>query len=262
MKVKLRAWWQHMRAQVFTATASRKQPPGSQRREHMDLEAALQAYFTTLSALLIQGSLREAGPQDEVRQIAQARTLAVLQQLDPTRKARVVKHLYEEQLIGMILHGPEAVPGGSRYTVQAIVSLQGVDLSRADLRNVSLYGADLHAVNLRQANLHKANLARANLTGADLREANLVESVLQNAQLTRALLTSADLSQAIIGGSGPYGRADLGEADLQGAKLWRANMENVNLAGANLQRAQITPEQLAQAGSLQGAIMPDGPRHP
>ena len=55
--------------------------------------------------------------------------------------------------------------------------------------------------------------------------------------------------------------AYLREADLQGAKLRRATLFLINLEGANLQGAQITAEQLAQAGSLQGAILPDGTRH-
>jgi uncharacterized protein YjbI with pentapeptide repeats len=45
-------------------------------------------------------------------------------------------------------------------------------------------------------------------------------------------------------------------ADLQDAQLW-----NANLQGAYLHRANVTPEQLLEAKSLKGAIMPDGTKY-
>jgi uncharacterized protein YjbI with pentapeptide repeats len=52
-------------------------------------------------------------------------------------------------------------------------------------------------------------------------------------------------------------RLDLHEANLQRAFLIEANLQH-----ANLQDAKVTDEQLADAQSLQGAIMPDGSKHP
>jgi len=97
-------------------------------------------------------------------------------------------------------------------------SLEGVSL-----RYVHLQGADLHMAHLRGVNLHMAHLQ-----GVDLSMANL-----QGARLTKANLHRADLSMT----------------NLQGA-----NMSIVNLQGAY----NLSNEQLAQAGRLRGATMPDG----
>jgi serine/threonine-protein kinase len=40
-----------------------------------------------------------------------------------------------------------------------------------------------------------------------------------------------------------------------------ANLDDANLLGANLYEADVTREQLAQAKSIKGAIMPQGGRH-
>ena len=57
------------------------------------------------------------------------------------------------------------------------------------------------------------------------------------------------------------GRASLRDADLSSADLRDADLRGANLCGANLREAIVTDEQLAQAKSLRGAIMPDGTKH-
>lgn len=103
-----------------------------------------------------------------------------------------------------------------------LVSLPQADLRGADLYHANLSGADLSLADLRDANLVGARLRRADLAWTDLRGANLA---------------GADL-----------GRADLHQADLRGADLSYANLEDSNVTG----------EQLVQAASLIGAILPDG----
>jgi Pentapeptide repeats (8 copies) len=58
--------------------------------------------------------------------------------------------------------------------------------------------------------------------------------------------------------------ANLFRANLSGAYLHYASLRGANLKGADLSWAQgITPEELEQqAASLEGAIMPDGSKHP
>src|SRR5918996_977305 len=82
------------------------------------------------------------------------------------------------------------------------------------------------------------HLSGANLSGADLTGANLTGAHLSGAYLTRAILTGA-----VLRGANPSG-ADLSGADLSGADLSYA--------------WEWTNEQLARAGSLVGATMPDG----
>lgn len=101
---------------------------------------------------------------------------------------------------------------------------------------VSLSEANLRRVNLSRANLYRADLRNVILFRANLRDANLIE-----ANLSQAILRKANLSEA-----------QLREADLTGA----------DLSLANLRGAEVTTEQLDTVGSLQGAIMPDGSKHP
>jgi hypothetical protein len=54
---------------------------------------------------------------------------------------------------------------------------------------------------------------------------------------------------------------DLQRADLQEANLQGVDLQEANLDGAHLQGAKVTDEQLADALSLQGAIMPDGQKY-
>jgi len=53
-------------------------------------------------------------------------------------------------------------------------------------------------------------------------------------------------------------RADLSEAVLNGTDFSRAILIEADLTDANLMVADITQKQLEQAGSLEGAIMPNG----
>lgn len=88
-------------------------------------------------------------------------------------------------------------------------------------------GIDLPDADLSGAYLRDANLEKANLSGCDLSEATLAMAKLNGANLSGASITAADLSYA----------------DLKGVR-------------------GITPSQLAQAKTLEGAILPDGTELP
>ena len=151
--------------------------------------------------------------------------------------------------------------------------LSGANLDQASLHGVRLDGAtqidakgrlvweivnegrangDLVGADLTWANLHGASLSGADLRGADLGNATLYRADLGGADLSEAILSGANLSQADLSG------ADLSGADLSGADLSKANLHGVNLRGARLDGATVALEQLEQAASLEGVIMPDG----
>lgn len=179
-------------------------------------------------------------------------------------------------------------------------NLREADLTKANLGNANLNGADLRGANLTETYLDLADLRKADLTmadleatilfeadleGANLTRARLHKAVLQGASLPKAKLNYASLVNANLGGTypddpirrlawptgadlteGDLSDADLSEANLQGVQLCRAilkrtNLRKVNLSGADLREAQITAEQLAQAASLERAILPDGNKH-
>ena len=73
----------------------------------------------------------------------------------------------------------------------------------------------------------------------------------------KAKLASADLSYLNLRGAN-LRRANLREANLRRSDLTRADITGADLSGDELTDARITPEQLAQAASLAGAILPDG----
>lgn len=97
-------------------------------------------------------------------------------------------------------------------------SLKNIPLCHAQMQYADLLGADLRKVDLHQAHLEHADLSQANLTGAKLSRANM-----QRSNLSQAILVDAD--------------------------LFKANLQDSR---------NLTDKQLAQAGRLWGAIMPDG----
>ena len=147
-------------------------------------------------------------------------------------------------------------------------SLQGARLAGAALGGADLSRANLERAVLANANLSKATLVGANLTGADLSNATLSEAVMESAILPQAKLrevkaietdlTDADLTEA-----------DLGGADLSGAILLRTTLRRADLTRAKLSQAELlltalndikswSVEQLKQAETVEGSIMPDG----
>jgi hypothetical protein len=70
-------------------------------------------------------------------------------------------------------------------------------------------------------------------------------------------LYGADLSGANLSEVPNLSKADLSNADLSGANLGEAILLRADLSGADLNGANVSPEQLAQAYSLEGATLPD-----
>jgi uncharacterized protein YjbI with pentapeptide repeats len=192
-------------------------------------EDALQRYLDRMQELILDKGLRRSEKDAEIRNVACARTLAVLRGLDGNRKGQVVRFLHETDLIGKI---------EERQVIETIIDLRTADLERVDLRYADLRGADLRGADLRDADLSIADLDGANLWGAFLGSANLIFAKLRGANLENTGLDGADLH----------------DADLRGANLRGAILVSV----AEEQTEERINEQLAQAGSLVGAILPDG----
>jgi uncharacterized protein YjbI with pentapeptide repeats len=195
--------------------------------EHSSRDAAaLQAYFEQMTHLLLERGLRVSEADGEVRQLARARTLAIVANSDAVGNRSVTRFLTELDLT------------------------KGTDtvrlLSQSDLADAELGGAYLPA-----ADLNTSFLGDASLSGAMLVSANLSGAVLSDADLRSANLAYADLQGAV-----------LVDADLSGANLERAALTNADLSGANLAGAAVTTDQLNLSESLGGATMPDGSVHP
>jgi uncharacterized protein YjbI with pentapeptide repeats len=265
-------------------------------------EAALQGYFDKISELLLHEHLGERTTEGlflhpaytQVRNVARVRTITVLTQLDARRVGRVFTFLREAGLLSATSNDNVISLKGTDFRK---VNWSEASLYAANLQRANLSSANLQEANLIDANLQGVLLVGANLQGAQLMRANLVEANLFGANLQGAFLAVANLQGSNLYGAflkGAYLEivnfegADLREANFEGADLQRANLQGAqllmaNLQGAYLEKAEfkdadledtdlsgaylkdatgITPEQLATAKSLKGAIMPDGSIHP
>jgi uncharacterized protein YjbI with pentapeptide repeats len=207
--------------------------------EQRTQDDALQAYLDQMSTLLLTKDLRESEEGSEVRSLARARTLTVLERLDPDRKTVVMGFLVESRLV-QSADERDPLIGLSGADLRG-VNLEGFDLSAAalddaELNDAKLNGADLNEAELSQAELNGAELASAKLNGADLSEAELNGAALPDAELSYADLVGAELTNA-----------DLNDAKLARANLDGADLDEVNLAGANLSYADLVGAELTNA---------------
>jgi uncharacterized protein YjbI with pentapeptide repeats len=201
-------------------------------------DEALQAYLNEMSSLLLEKDLRESEEGSEVRTLARARTLTVLNRLDPSHKSAVMQFLIEAKLVQMV---DEQEPA---------VALNGADLSGVDLRGLGgLHGAELIG----------ADLSEAHLEGLDLSEARLVDADLSGAYLSGLGLGITSNREHVTDLSGAnFYRADLSSADLSFTNLSDADLGLADLTGANLTGAYgITEKELEQQTFLlKGTTMP------
>jgi uncharacterized protein YjbI with pentapeptide repeats len=158
--------WLRYRKQVLYKAAEMQQiafrTAADKRRE-----AALQAYLSEMTILLLERGLHESVPGDEVRTIAHIRTLAVLSDLDKRRKSFVLQFLYEAGLINK----------DNRIIDLSGANLDGIRLIGQDLRGIDLSGTSLGGSSFRNADLRGANLCDVDfelafLLGARLDDAN------------------------------------------------------------------------------------------
>jgi uncharacterized protein YjbI with pentapeptide repeats len=233
-------------------------------------DEALQAYLDQMGDLLLaKDGLRESEEGSEVRTLARARTITVLERLeDPSRKTAIMRFLVETELVqrvegrAPIIHLSFADLSGAPLFG---ADLRGADLYRADLRgadlnNAVLIEADLWQANLRGADLSFADLSgvdldNANLSDADLSEANLSDAHLWQANLSDAVLSRADLSDAVLSEANLRGanlsdvnylsRTDLSEIDLDNADLSRADLSDADLSGDDLRGADLSGANLS-----------------
>jgi hypothetical protein len=215
-----------------------------QRSQH----ATLQAYLDQMGTLLLERDLRTSGEGSDVRRLARARTLVVLDALGSDRIDRVLRFLEENELIQA---GPEGRPPvvSLKYAVLRDFELTGKQLLRGtDLTQAWLTGADLSEAHLEGTDLSGAHLGAADLRGAYLQDAKLSGTYLYDTDLGGADLSGADLSDA-------EGRFE------SGARMIRTRLDGASLEGADLTNARVTEEQLREAESLEGATMPNGQKY-
>lgn len=212
--------------QATQEAASATQTVDQQRQTTFD------TYLDRMSDLLLFDNLQTSKPGSSVRAVAEARTIATLRDLYSTpqapepRAAELVRFLWKAGLV---------------TGEQPIISLNAAPLEFTKFQNALLYN-----INLSGALLNGDIFNNCDLQGAIFIGTNLTAAILENVNLTGMNMTKALLQRAILSGD----------------DLTKVNLTGANLTGADLKGALITPAQLKQVASLQGAIMPDGSKHP
>jgi uncharacterized protein YjbI with pentapeptide repeats len=255
--IALAGWWL---SEVSTQKQQEIEDQRARAQQEIETDRAqqsiLQSYIQDMTMLLLDEGLATSKPDSLIAQVARANTLSAIHRLDSSRNGILVGFLSDSNLM-------------SRYeSVASVALLRGADLRGADLRGVETWGADLLGADLGNADLLGADLGNADLRGAILNDANLSSANLNSAHLNDTHLTGADLSGAFISFADLRGAnlsfANLSGADLGGSELSHTFLSDTFLSGADLEGANLrdakewTNEQLAQAKSLVGAIMPDG----
>jgi uncharacterized protein YjbI with pentapeptide repeats len=217
-------------------------------QEQRAQQATLQAYLDQMGTLLLDRDLHGADEDSDVRRLARARTLVVLDALDPGRQNKVFRFLSETELI--------QAGTGDRPPI--------VSLKYASLRGFELQGKHLlENTDLTQAKLYGADLSQAHLEATDLSGAHLEDANLEGASLVGASLSGAYLRDVHLGGADLSG-AYLTDADGRfesGARMNGADLSGADLSGADLTNAEVTRDQLQRVASLKGATLPDGSRY-
>lgn len=218
-------WFDHEAGKRAEAIQQQREQIQRDIEDQRAKDAVLSAYFDDLSNLLLERGLMESQKGSEVRNIARARTLTALSQLDGRRKGFIVRFLYETNVIkGRV---PLIYLGGG---ITGEPAIDEIVLSRADLN-----GAVLHRLFMSEVNLTRVHLVGADFRWAFLSKANFIGADLRNADFVGARLTEASL----------FG-ADLTGAQLHDADLSKANgLQQNQIDGACGNRATKLPEGLS-----------------
>src|SRR5215203_6262849 len=223
---------------IFTAQQDQRQQQIEDQRAE---QVTLQEYLDQMGTLLLDRDLHDTKKDSDVRRLARARTLIVLDALESSdRKRRALRFLYETELI-------QAKPSDEPVLSLSHASLRNFESSTTHL----LKGAKLTQATLSGAELPKADLVGTDLSGVQLDGANLSGANLSHAKLCSASLNDdTDLSGAILIGADFSDDQGLWN---RGARMSGADLDGANLSRADLTNAEVTKKQLEQARSLEGA---------
>lgn len=256
-------YWQNL---TSTQVSTEQSLTNIQIAEDQQQDTILQTYLDKMSDLITNDHLKDPKRGGDARSIAQARTLTVLLGLNnivPNQDNKAPKNQIRKGMLVEFLYTDGLINGQ-----QAILNLNGADLSQVWLEHANLPGINLSGANLRGADLSGANLRGADLSSADLSCvdqshaksscANLSHADLNHANVSKAILSYADLKQDNLTYADFTGAqldfADLEYAALIQAKLPLADLYKSTLTATNLSSANLNDANLGFA-SLDHAIL-------
>jgi uncharacterized protein YjbI with pentapeptide repeats len=156
----------------------------------------------------LEYKLRESKDGDEVRTIAQAKTIPTLKTLDINRKNKLINFLcllglLDDDIIldiGVCIPLDDAFLDGCDFSNMYLLSakfksahLEGANFEKADIQgcefvSANLEGADFQWATLNSSNMKFANLQDANFMGASLKAVNFKEANLKGANFENAIM--------------------------------------------------------------------------
>ncbi len=189
------AWW-------FTSQEKKRE---IQINEDRQRENILSDYLDRMTNLLVNENILKVKNKDKtIIEVAQARTIAALRELDTNRKNILFQFLRDANLNNVIL--------------------VGASLEKFHFERVNLKGINLHKTNLIKANFTKANLFCTNMSEADLEEANFNFSTLEFTNLNHADVRGSHWKGTIIKNSYFDG------ANLEGAFITNDQLASIALS--------------------------------
>jgi uncharacterized protein YjbI with pentapeptide repeats len=168
-------------------------------------DAAVLAYFAQGRDLILRENLVASSPAAE---LARNKTLAIVHRLDGTRKAEIVRFLFEANLLAR--------------------KLQILNLAEADLRHLNLAYARVP----QDVSLHDAILRRARFDGTRLVGTDFTHADLQGASFRGALLGGVEFQGANLKGA-VFDGARFGESSSSGTSFVGACLSDTSFVGAH-----------------------------
>jgi uncharacterized protein YjbI with pentapeptide repeats len=203
--------WLNVEQRQHWDSLSSQHQASTQLASQQQQDKVLLEYQNGMTDLLLHDHLLHAKATDTVKQVADMRTRATLQQLDGKHKGRLLLYLYNTKLIEDEWH---------------VINMKGIDLSGgqfagldlrdSDMTGANFSGADLRGVNLRFATLNGLDLSNADLSGANLSGTDMVNVKIDNANLSDANLAGVrGMSIEQLGKAGSLNGTTLPDGSVQ-----------------------------------------------
>ncbi|MEO1389012.1 MAG: pentapeptide repeat-containing protein [Cyanobacteria bacterium J06634_6] len=227
------------------------------RRDSLN-EQRLQTYIDKISELILEKGLLDGQILEnkvDMKRIVQVRTISLLNGLNTERKEYLLNYLYMAGLIG------------NPKMLQILIS-KGMDDLQSRIRLAYQYPVvSLLNTDFRQVQMHGKSFQYASLMGVRFNASRFISSVFDN-----ACLSTSDFSGATLAGcffretianlaifkDSECQDSDFTKAHLEGADFTDASLDRAIFDGAHLVNSKILWQQLEQAESWNGAIMPNG----
>jgi hypothetical protein len=194
-----------------------------------------------------------------IQSLARAKTLIVLESLDPLRKGQVIQYLHDSGLVPR--HSKTPYDSGSNNTCSTFTNnsiLTNKDIAfnydsnskkiRVQLKDIELQDKALPGISFNGAGLKKINFKSSNLDCSSFKSTTIDDTSLENALMRGADFSDFSTLQRINFSGSVLEKANLSGAILKEVNFDKANLEKADLSGTKFQDVKnLTHEQIKSA---------------